>query len=314
MKKNLLSLAELKPAELKTLLNMTKRIKEKQQQGLEQNYLKNKTLLMFFEKPSLRTRVSFEVGMTQLGGHAIYYNISTGPLGKKESIEDTGKVVSRYCDLVMARLKTFEDTKKLAANCTVPVIDALSDKHHPCQIICDLFTVQEKKGEDLAGKILTYLGDAENNVTYSLIHGAALLGMHMKIGCPDNDKLKPLKEVLGEANKINRQTGGSLKIIHNAKEAAAGADVIYTDSWMSYHIPEDEKEERLKLLKPFQVNNEVMANAKADAVFMNCLPALRGFEQTAEVIDGPQSIVFDQAENRLHSEKAIMLWLLGINI
>jgi len=147
MKKNLLSLAELKPAELKTLLNMTKRIKEKQQQGLEQNYLKNKTLLMFFEKPSLRTRVSFEVGMTQLGGHAIYYNISTGPLGKKESIEDTGKVVSRYCDLVMARLKTFEDTKKLAANCTVPVIDALSDKHHPCQIICDLFTVQEKKGE-----------------------------------------------------------------------------------------------------------------------------------------------------------------------
>jgi len=314
MKKDLLSLADLQPEELKKLLAMTKAIKAKQKSGKEHHYLKDKTLIMFFEKPSLRTRVSFEVGMTQLGGHAIYYDVSTGPLGKKETMEDTGKVVSRFCDIVMARLKSFNDTKALAENCAVPVIDALSDKNHPCQIIGDLFSIQEKKKDDLKGLTLTYLGDSENNVTYSLMHGTALMGMKMRIGCPDDPKLSPLPEIIEETKKINQQTGGSLEIFHDAKEACLNADVVYTDSWMSYHIPEEEKEARLKLLMPFQVNQAAMAAAKPEAVFMNCLPALRGFEQTAEVIDGPQSIVFDQAENRLHSEKAIMLWLLGINV
>lgn len=314
MKKDFLSIADLKSEELKKLLAVTKAIKSKQKNGEEQNYLKNKTLIMFFEKPSLRTRVSFEVGMTQLGGHAIYYDVSTGPLGKKETMEDTGKVVSRFCDIVMARLKSFNDTKALADNCAVPVIDALSDKNHPCQIVGDLFSIQEKKGDNLKGLTLTYMGDAENNVTYSLMHGTALMGMHMKIGCPDDPKLSPLQEVIEETNKINKQTGGSLEIIHDAKEACKDADIVYTDSWMSYHIPEEEKEARIKLLKPFQVNKETLSVAKPDAIFMNCLPALRGYEQSAEVIDGPQSIVFDEAENRLHSEKAIMLWLLGIDV
>ncbi|MBS3121715.1 ornithine carbamoyltransferase [Candidatus Woesearchaeota archaeon] len=290
--------------------------------------LKGKTLLMIFEKPSLRTRVSFEVGMTQMGGHAIYYDVATSPLGKKETIEDTGKVVSRYVDIVMARLFKFEDCKKLAENATVPVIDALSDMNHPCQILCDLMTIKEKLGKlnnsvnndvnsnGLKGLTLAYLGDCKNNVTYSLMHGCAHVGMNIKVACPNDKEYMPEQRIVDEARMIakkNIKLYGEIKIevLHDAKEAVKNADIVYTDSWMSYHIPKELMEARKQKLMPFQVTAQLMKYAKPTSVFMNCLPAMRGMEQTAEVVDGAQSIVFDQAENRLHAQKAIMLKLLG---
>lgn len=283
--------------------------------------LKGKTLLMIFEKPSLRTRVSFEVGMTQLGGHAIYYDVATSPLGKKETVEDTGKVVSRYVDIVMARLLKFEDCKKLAENATVPVIDALSDMNHPCQILCDLMTIKEKFGKlnnnALKGLTLAYVGDCKNNVTYSLMHGCAHVGINIKMGCPNNPDYMPEQRIVDEARTIakkNFKNHGEVKVevFHDAKEAVKNADIVYTDSWMSYHIPKELMEARKQKLMPFQVTAQLMKYAKPTAVFMNCLPAMRGMEQTAEVVDGTQSIVFDQAENRLHIQKAIMLKLLNI--
>ena len=273
--------------------------------------MKDKTLLMIFEKPSLRTRVSFETGMTQMGGHGIYYNTATSPLGKKETIEDMARVVSRYVDIVMARLFSFEQTKKLAENASIPVIDALSDYSHPCQILGDLLTIKEKKGK-LEGLTLTYMGDSKNNVTYSLMYGCPIAGLNIKVGCPEKEEYRPDKKVIETAQKLAEKHGTKVEVLHDAVKAVKNADVVYTDSWMSYHIPQEQKERRVKDLTPYQVNSELMKHAKPDAVFMNCLPAMRGMEQTAEVIDGPQSIVFDQAENRLHIQKAIILRLLGL--
>jgi len=273
--------------------------------------MKQRTLLMIFEKASLRTRVSFETGMTQMRGHAIYYDVANSPLGKKETFEDTAKTASRYVDIIMARLNKFEDLKKFAENATVPVIDALSDMNHPCQILCDLQTIKEKKGT-LKGLTLAYFGDCENNVTYSLMHGCAHVGMNIKVCCPEDKLFMPVQEKVDEAKEIAEKTGAKITITHDVNEAAKDADIVYTDSWMSYHIPTDKMEERKAKLMPYQVNVAVMNMAKPDAIFMNCLPAMRGMEQTAEVVDGPQSIVFDQAENRLHAQKAIMLKLLGL--
>ncbi|MFH1439158.1 MAG: ornithine carbamoyltransferase [Candidatus Woesearchaeota archaeon] len=279
--------------------------------------LKGKTLMMIFEKPSLRTRVSFEVGMTQMGGHAIYYNVSTSPLGKKETIQDTAKTSSRYVDIIMARLNKFEDCKALAEHSSVPVIDALSDMHHPCQILADLQTIKEKLG-NLQGLTLAYLGDCQNNVTYSLLHGCTHAGMNIKLGCPNDPEFKPKQEIIEQAKAIaakninpSRPEPSKVEVFHDPIEAIKDADIVYTDSWMSYHIPEERMELRKQKLMPFQVNSELMKHARPKAIFMNCLPAMRGLEQSAEVIDGSQSVVFDQAENRLHIQKAIMLKLLG---
>ncbi len=307
--KHLLSLEGVSREEILGIIELAEDVKKNPEKYREA--MKDKTLLMVFEKPSLRTRVSFETGMTQMGGHGIYYNIATSPLGKKETIEDTAKVVSRYCDIVMARLFSFGQTKKLAENSSIPVIDALSDYSHPCQILGDLLTIKEHKGK-LEGLTLTYLGDSNNNVTFSHMFGGPLAGLNVKVGCPDKPEYKPPAKVIETAKKLAEKHGTSMEILHDPQEAAKGADVVYTDSWMSYHVPQEEKERRMKDLMPFQVNAELMEHAKPDAVFMNCLPAMRGMEQTAGVIDGPQSIVFDQAENRLHIQKAIMLKLLGI--
>ncbi|MBU0979668.1 MAG: ornithine carbamoyltransferase [Nanoarchaeota archaeon] len=308
MNMHLLSLKDWKPGQIKDIIEKAIEIKAKPEDY--KTAMKDRTLLMIFEKPSLRTRLSFEAGMTKMGGHAIFYSVKDSPLGKKETIHDTAKTSSRYVDIIMARLLKFKDVKDLAKNSDVPVMDALSDENHPCQIICDLMTVQEKKGS-LKGLKLCYLGDAENNVTYSLMHGTALMGMHMAIGCPDDKTFMPKKEKIAEAEEIAKATGATLKIHHDAKAAAKDADVVYTDSWMSYHIPAEQMEERKKQLMPFQVSTDVMKVAAKDAVFMNCLPAMRGMEQTADVIDGPQSIVFDQAENRMWAQNSIMLYLLG---
>ena len=296
--KDVLSLYDV-PREF-ILDTIEKAIEIKKNPGKYATMLKDKTLLMIFEKPSLRTRVSFEVGMTQLGGHAIYYDVSTSPLGKKETIEDTAKTSSRYVDIIMARLNKFSDCKALAENSSVPVIDALSDMNHPCQILCDLQTIKEKFGK-LQGLTLVYVGDCHNNVTYSLMHGCAHVGMNIRVGCPNNPDFMPEKKIIDEAKEIAAKTGKEtgiapkVEVIHDPAQAVKDADVVYTDSWMSYHIAKELMEVRKNSLMPFQVNSALMKHAKQTAVFMNCLPAMRGMEQTAEVIDGNQSIVFDQA-------------------
>lgn len=269
-----------------------------------------KVLLMIFEKPSLRTRVSFESGMSQMGGHAIYYDMSTSPLGAgKETVPDMARVASRFVDLIMARLFNHRVLEEFADFATVPVINALTDLDHPCQLLADLQTIREKKGR-LEGLTVAYLGDAENNVTYSLMNGCSQLGMNVRIGCPDSDEFRPRKDILAASHTFAAASGGEVMVTSDAAEAVQGADVVYADSWMSYHIEKDREAARIQALTPFQVNAATMAAANPDAIFMNCLPAVRGQEQTAEVIDGPQSVVFDQAENRLHAQKGIMIHLL----
>ena len=271
-------------------------------------------LLMIFEKPSLRTRVSFESAMLQLGGHSIYYDLGTSPLGSgKETIADTARTASRYVQGIMARMFRRADMEELGRYASVPVINGLTDYEHPCQALGDLLTIQEKMGA-LQGLRLAYVGDGNNNVTHSLLHACSKMGMQMTVGCPAGQAFQPLSEVLEQARSFAQESGGSISIVHDAPSAVANADVVYTDTWMSYHIPPEEHEKRFQLLEPFRVNEALMKHAKPKAMFMHCLPAQRGNEQTAEVIDGRQSVVFDQAENRLHIEKAILVKLLGRKI
>ena len=271
-------------------------------------------LLMIFEKPSLRTRVSFESAMLQLGGHSIYYDLGTSPLGSgKETIADTARTASRYVQGIMARMFRRADMEELGRYAAVPVINGLTDYEHPCQALGDLLTIQEKMGA-LQGLRLAYVGDGNNNVTHSLLHACSKMGMQMTVGCPADKAFQPLPEVLGQARSYAEESGGSFSIVHDAQSAVANADVVYTDTWMSYHIPPEEHERRFQLLEPFRVTEALMKQASPNAIFMHCLPAQRGNEQTAAVIDGPQSVVFDQAENRLHIEKAILVKLLGRKI
>ena len=270
-----------------------------------------KVLFMIFEKPSLRTRVSFETGIVRMGGHAINYDVTTSPLGAgKESLSDTIKVVSRYADLIVARLYKHSDLTEMIANSGVPVINGLTDYSHPCQIMADLLTIQEHKG-DLKKKTLCFLGDGLNNVTHSLLFGGAMSGMNIRVGCPEGKEFEPSPMVLKQAKSLAAVHGSEISVTHDALDAADAADVVYTDSWMSYHIDPAALDERVQKFMPYQVTQTVMNAADPGAVFMNCLPAARGYEQTAEVIDGPQSVVFDQAENRMHAQNAVMLRLLS---
>ena len=272
--------------------------------------LRRKTLCMFFEKPSLRTRLSFEAGMNQLGGHAIYYDTSTSPFGSgKESIEDTVRTTCRYVDIIMARLFKHENLLEMAKASTVPIINALTDFTHPGQILADLQTIQEKKGE-LAGLKLVYLGDSFNNVTHSLLFACPKMGLHLSIGCPAGKEYEPAGEPFSAAQADAAAQGVTVEVTQDATAAVRDADVVYTDSWMSYHIPKDKVGARKEIFGPYQVTADLMKQAKPNAIFMNCLPAMRGMEQTAEVIDGPQSVVFDQAENRMHMHKALLLILM----
>jgi ornithine carbamoyltransferase len=271
--------------------------------------MSHKTLLMIFEKPSLRTRLSFEAGMSQMGGHAIYYHTGNSPMGTgKETISDSVKTASRFVDVIMARLFKHADLLEMAEYATVPVINALTDDSHPCQILADLQAIEEKKGK-LAGLKLAYLGDGFNNVTHSLMFGGSKMGMQVSVGSPAGEEFSPRADVVAECETFAAASGGSVCVTDDPFEAIRDADVVYTDSWMSYHIPKDQEEQRIAKFMPYQVNSDLMTHAKPDAVFMNCLPAIRGCEQTAEVIDGPQSIVFDEAENRLHAQKAVILTL-----
>nr|AMQ24247.1 ornithine transcarbamylase [Chilomastix cuspidata] len=270
--------------------------------------LAGKTLLALFSKPSLRTRVSLETAMTKLGGHCIYYQLGAGaPLGVKESIEDTAKCVSRFVDIMSARVQTRKMITDLAANLTIPLVNALDDWAHPLQMLADFMLIREKFGT-FEGLKFVYLGDSFNNVTYDLMRSCALVGMDCAIGCPDDAQYTPPAEVIESVNELNKVSGGKLLITHNAEEAVRGRHIIYADSWFSYGIPLEEKERRVEALTPFRVTTKLMDLMEPNAIFMNCLPAMRGYEQDADVIDGPRSVVFDEAENRLWSAMACLLW------
>ena len=229
-------------------------------------------------------------------------------MGKKESIADTARTSSRYVDIVMARLFEHKDIEEYAKNSSVPVINALTNFSHPCQILADLLSIKEKKGK-LSGLKLAYLGDSNNNVTHSLLFGCSIIGIDIFVACPNGKEYEPNEIVVKKSKEFAEANSSKVVITNNAVESVKDADIVYTDSWMSYHIPKEKEPERVKLFGPYQVNAQLMRHAKSEAIFMNCLPAMRGYEQTAEVIDGPQSIVFDQAENRLHMQKAILIWL-----
>jgi len=298
MTKDFLLLKNYTKDKLLSLIAEAEKIKANPQDYYEK--LKHKTLLMIFSQPSLRTKVSFAVGMHQLGGSVLDYAVSGSPLGKgKETIEDTAKTISRFCDVVSIRTADHEMVEALAKNASIPIINAMTNAGHPCQIMGDLLTIKEHKGT-LEGLKLAYLGDSNNNVTYSLLYGCALMGIKIAIGCPADAKVAPDKKIIEDVK-------GDVLITQNAEEAVKDADIVYTDSWMSYRIADEEKQARIDLLKPYQVTADLMKHAKPDAIFMHCLPAQRDFEMTAEVIDGKQSVVFDQAENRLHIQKAILL-------
>ena len=303
MKRDIISMLDVEK-DVEEFLNLALEIKRNPEEY--SSSLQGKSLGMIFEKPSTRTRVSFEVAMTQLGGHGLYLSTRDLQLGRGETVEDTAKVLSRYVDGIIYRGFSHKITEELARHSTVPVINALDDLEHPMQILADLLTILEKKG-DLRGRKLVYIGDG-NNVANSLALGAAMVGMNFVIACPEG--YEPDENLWKEAKRIAGEKGVDVEIVRDLKEAARGADVVYTDVWVSMG-DEEERERRLKVFRPYQVTPEVMLAAKKDAIFMHCLPAHRGEEVAAEVIDGRWSVVFDQAENRLHAQKAALLKLMG---
>ncbi len=298
--RHFLTLKDLTEKEILYLINLSLRIKKFPR--FYSNKVKNKTMLMIFEKPSLRTRISFEVAMNQMGGNALYYDLLGSPLSKgKETIEDTAKVISRYCDLLTARVYEHKELETLASNSSIPIINALSNSNHPCQVIGDLMTIKEKFGK-LKGLTLAYYGDGDGNVTHSLMHGCSKVGINICVFCPK--QFMPKDDFIKDSMKFAKENNS--KVIIENKPRKINADIVYTDTWMSYHIPKSQFKKRLKILKPYQVNNKLLGNA----LFMHCLPAQRGYEVSSDVMDGKQSIVFDQAHNRLYSAKAIILWCL----
>lgn len=250
--------------------------------------------------------------MTQMGGHAIAYMTGDSPIGKKESYEDTGAVLSRMVDAATARVNSRKQIAGLAASSTIPIINALDDWAHPMQMLADLQVMIEHSGSsDLSGASLAFVGDIQNNVTYDLMRAGCIMGMDVRVSGPKGEDYDPDPEVLAECAELSKvPTAGKAVVVDTAEEAVKGADFVYADSWMSYGISGEVREKRLASLMPFQVTTSLMAKASPGAAFMNCLPAMRGEEQTAEVIDGPQSIVFDQAENRLHAQKAMLAKLM----
>ncbi len=308
--KHFLSIADLSPIQIKKVLNLSLKLKKNlKKKGKNKEFLRDKTMVMIFEKPSLRTRISFEIGMTQLGGHAIYLAPSDIQMGKRESPGDVGRVTASMADIIMARTFKHQTIEKLSQGSTVPVINALSDWEHPCQILADFLTILEKKGK-IKGLKLAYLGDGNNNVTHSLALCSALLGAHFYCASPSGYWMD--KKIAKRAKTFAKKAKSKIVQTKNPQKAAQKADVIITDTWVSMG-DETEKKTRLKIFPPFQVNNKIVKLAKPKAIFMHCLPAYRGKEVSSEVIDGPQSVVFDEAENRLHAQKGLILFLLGKN-
>lgn len=303
--KDLLTLAEYSSDTIKGLLDLATKLKAAHLAGEETNLLKGKILGLIFDKPSTRTRVSFEAGMLQLGGQAIYLNGQDMQLGRGEPISDTAKVLSHYIDAVMIRTFSHERIEELAEHASIPIINGLTDLYHPCQALADLLTIQEVKGK-LKGLKIAYIGDG-NNVVHSLLIGAAKMGMNITVATPVG--YEPNEAITKLSKEFAKETGGEVTVTNNPKEAVLDCDVIYTDVWTSMG-QEAENEQRLKDFKEFQVNEALVTGAKKDFIFLHCLPAHRGEEVTAEVIDGKQSYVFEQAGNRLHAQKALLAEIL----
>ncbi len=302
MPSHLLSIADLSYIDIINLLDDASDLKEKRARGKTSTALKNKTLAMLFEKSSTRTRISFEVAMTELGGHSIYLNYKDIQLGRGESVTDTARVMSRYVHAIMARVYKHETLTALVEHATVPIINGLSDLEHPCQLLADLMTIREYKGK-FKGLNFAWIGDG-NNVCNSAILASALTGMKMTVACPPG--YEPAHEIVERATRL----GGVINIIRDPIKASKNADIIATDVWVSMG-DEEEYDQRLRDFKPYQVNSKLLEQAKHDVMILHCLPAHRGEEITAEVVDGPNSAVFDQAENRLHAQKALLLKLLS---
>ncbi len=303
MKKDLLCLYDLTKDDIDIIFDRTADLKARQKRGELYHPLQGKTLGMIFEKPSTRTRVSFEVGTYQLGGHAVYLRWTDTQLGRGESVYDTAKVLSRYLDGIMIRTFKQETVSELSRNADVPVINGLTDLYHPCQILADIFTVIEKRGT-YEGLKASYVGDG-NNVTHSWINAALRLNFDLTMACPAGHL--PDATVLERAQ---REASSTITLLHDPREAVKGADVISTDTWVSMG-QEKEYRERIKAFKGFQVNEDLLSCSKDDVMVMHCLPAHRGEEITDGVMDGKNSAIFDQAENRLHVQKAILELLMG---
>ena len=304
--KDLLDVAAIPRVEIEWLLALAARLKEKQRRKIPHFLLRGKTLGLLFQKPSTRTRVSFEAGMNQLGGYAMVLPMADIQLSRGESVADTARVLSRYLDGIVIRTYDHATVEEWARESTMPVINGLTDLSHPCQALSDLLTIKEKKGR-LKGIKLAYVGDG-NNVANSLIEAAAKMGMTISLGCPSG--YQPDQHVVDLARVEAGKTGAVIEVGHDPYVAVKEADVVYADVWISMGR-EREQARRLKVLAPYQVNNRLVARAKSDAIVMHCLPAHRGEEITADVLDGPQSVIIDQAENRLHMQKAILSKLLG---
>ncbi|WP_375162189.1 ornithine carbamoyltransferase [Fictibacillus sp. WQ 8-8] len=296
--KDLLTLADWKADEIQQILHYALQLKKENQL---KHLLAGKTLGMIFEKSSTRTRVSFEVGMLQLGGHALHLSSRDIQMGRGESIADTAKVLSRYLDGIMIRTFNHEIVEELALHADIPVINGLTDDYHPCQVLADLMTILEYKSA-FAGKKLTYIGDG-NNMAHSLMIGSAKVGLDCTIVTPKN--YKPKAEIVSKAQEIAKESGSKILVTNDLKEGIQHADIVYTDVWASMGW-EDETNERHEAFKDYQVNSESLAGANPDYIFMHCLPAHRGEEVTGEIIDGPHSVVFEEAENRLHVQKALL--------
>ena len=304
MDRDYLSVDDLSPEELAGVLDLSGKVKA--HPGDVADALRRRSVAMIFEKPSTRTRVSFEVAIASTGAHPVALSSQELQLGRGETIEDTGRVLSRYVDAIVLRTFEQERLELLASAATVPVVNALSDFEHPCQCLADLLTIREIKGE-LAGRTVTYLGDG-NNVTHSLLLGAAKTGMHVRVATPPG--FEPIPQIVQRATEIAEGTGGSVLLTNDPSEAAAGADVLYTDVWASMG-QEAETDERALVFPAYRLDQEKVDVARPDVTVLHCLPAHRGQEITDGVIDGPHSAVWNQAENRLHTQKALLLWLLG---
>lgn len=299
---NLLSISDLSLNEINELLDVADDLKVKRSKGKVVEMLKHKSLGMIFEKSSTRTRISFEVAMAELGGHALFLSYRDLQLGRGETVGDTAQVISRYLSCIMARVVSHSTLEELAEYATVPVINALSDLEHPCQMLADLQTIREYKGR-LKGLKFAWIGDG-NNVCNSAILAAAITGMQMSVACPEG--YEPDPDMVAKA----RGMGGSVEVVTAPEEAAMDADVLYTDVWVSMG-DEDEREQRLRDLGPYQINDALVNVARDECMVMHCLPAHRGEEITSEVLTGTHSAVLDQAENRLHAQKALLIKLLG---
>ena len=306
MKKDFLAISELNKKEFLELLDLALKLKKDLESGGNEPILEKQVLALVFNKPSLRTRISFEMGMRQLGGDALFISPNEIGLGKRESIADVARVLAGYVDGIMARVFDHQHVVELAKWSSVPVINGLSDYNHPCQAFTDLFTIFEHFGE-VEGKNVSYVGDG-NNVAISLLNACAILGVNYKIASPEDYQIDI--ESWDFAKDLAAKSGSALEMLHDPVEAVSDADVIYTDTWTSMG-QEEETKKREKVFPPYQVNKKLLEHAKKTAIVMHCLPAHRGQEITDEVADGPQSVLFRQAHNRMHAQKAILARLMG---